>query len=189
MNSVSKIDYYRNIIYTPMIICEVYPSDNNKLLKRAQDELYLKSVGEIFSAARTKFVQADAILNANLQITETAKGINGFDHKALQDAHDIIAATYRYRFDDGLQRDLFEPDYNLCEHYKVKWSQWFFQELEVLTHYPKFVRSVVECVVFENTQLGYMAENSVCDVLITHYGLVDWAYADGYVKTYLPSHF
>ncbi len=170
-----------------MIICKVYPSDDNKTLKRIQNDHYSSYVSELFSAAKRKFIQADAILNANLKITASAKIIDNFDHRVLQDAHDIIAATYRYRFDDGLQGDLFESEDELRKRYLVGWEEWFFAELETLVNYPDFVRSVVECVVFANTQLGYTAENTVCNVLIYRYGLEDWSYADSYVATYLPS--
>ncbi|MDD2725633.1 MAG: hypothetical protein PHH59_16660 [Methylovulum sp.] len=63
-----------------------------------------------------------------------------FDHRVLQDVHDIIAATYRYRFDDGLQGDLFESDDDLRKRYLVGWAQWFFADLETLVNYPDFVR-------------------------------------------------
>jgi len=168
-----------------MIICKVYPSDDNKTLKRIQNDHYSSYVSELFSAAKKKFIQADAILNANLKITASAKIIEHFDHRVLQDAHDIIAATYRYRFDDGSQRDLFESDDELRNRYLEGWAEWFFAELETLVNHPDFVRSVVECVVFANSQPGRIAENMLCSVLITHYGLEDWSNADGYVATYL----
>ncbi|MDD2725634.1 MAG: hypothetical protein PHH59_16665 [Methylovulum sp.] len=58
-----------------MIICKVYPSDDNKILKRLQHDHYSSYVSELFSAAKKKFIQADAILNANLKITASAKTV------------------------------------------------------------------------------------------------------------------
>ena len=127
-------------------------------LKRLQHDQYSSYVSELFLATKKKFIQADAILNANLKITASPKLIEHFDHRVLQDAHDIIAATYRYRFDDGLQGDLFQSDEDPRKRYLAGWAEWFFAELETLVNYPDFVRSVVECVVFANTQIGRIAE-------------------------------
>ena len=48
-------------------------SDDNKRLKHAQHERYSCHVGEIFYAARAKFVEADAILNAKLKAKEISQ--------------------------------------------------------------------------------------------------------------------
>lgn len=167
-----------------MIIAHAYKSDNNKLLKDSQHDLYEKHVFKIFEAAKLKLIQADSILNANFLITKKARDIDSFDHRILQNAHDIIAAAYRYRYDDGGQLNLFRRDITIQDYYKIEWARWFYKELDSLLDYSRFVRAVVECVVYSNTNLGYDAEHSVCDVLISHYGMEDWGFPDGYVKTY-----
>jgi len=167
-----------------MIIANAYKSDNNNLLKDAQHDLYGRHVSKIFEAAKFKLIQADSILNANFLITKKARDIDSFDHRILQNAHDIIAAAYRYRYDDGGQLNLFRRDITIQDYYKIEWARWFDKELDSLLGYSLFVRAVVECVIYPNSNLGHAAEHSICYILISHYNIEDWGYPDSYVKIY-----
>jgi len=167
-----------------MIIARAYPSDDNDLLKNMQHGLYSRHVCELFNAARRAMVWADAILGADLLVAEKARAVERFDHRVLQDAHDIMAAAFRHKCDDGGQHCLLEGECDVAERYRPMWIAWFTAELETLAKSPRFVRSVVQTVLLANTELGYAAERDVCDLLITHFGMNDWGYADGYVKVY-----
>lgn len=169
-----------------MIIGKAYKFDNNELLKDAQHELYRNHVFMLFAVAKSKIIQADAILDANLLITEKVKEINRFDHRVLQDAHDIIAAAYRYHNDDGGQMNLLHLDEALLDRYKTEWAKWFSQELVTLLSYPRFIRSVVESVVFSNSELGYAGQHAIGNFLITLYNLEDWADPNDYIQVYGP---
>ena len=168
-----------------MIISTVYVNDHSKLLKDAQHDGYFRSIGNIFKAARVELLRADAILGSNLLIAEKARDINTFDHRVLQDAHDIIAAAFRYQHDDGGQLRLGENPETQRLRYLRSWTLWLDEQLQELVHYTQFVRSTVECIVFSNTEVGYMAENRLCDLLLTHFSAGDWMFPDGYLKTYV----
>lgn len=170
-----------------MIIFRVYDNDCNKVLKRVQHDEYMRSIVSIFNVAKTALVRADAIIGSDLLIVEEARAVTTFDHRVLQDAHDIIAAAYRYQYDDGGQLHLFDESGAQRIRYLRQWTQWLADQLLELTGYPQFVRSVVECVIFSNTEMGYMAENRVCDILLTHYSAGDWAFPDYYLKVYKPA--
>lgn len=165
-----------------MIVFDVFKGDSNDLLKEVQHELYWKNVVAIYNAARSMLILADDILDTRLPIVEKARVIDRFDHRVLQDAHDIMAASYRHCCDDGKQQELFHPD--MRERYRSKWCSWFKHELEVLVKYPRFVRSVIDCVVYSNSPIGYTAEHSVCEILISHYFMESWGFPDGYIRTY-----
>lgn len=170
-----------------MIVCRVYESDNNELLKRTQHDEYMHIVGRIFHSARSTLVKADATLETNLLIAERARSVDGFDHRVLQDAHDIMAAAFRHLHDDGGQLGLFENAETQCTSYLTKWTAWLDNQLVELVQCPQFVRSAVECVLFSNAEMGYMAENRLCDFLLTYYGAGDWAYRNGYLKRCQPT--
>lgn len=153
------------------------------MLKDVQHDMYMRNVGAMFQTARRALAHADAVLGAGLLITEKAKSVESFDHRVLQDPHDIIAAAYRHEYDDGGQLQLW-PKSEQRSRYITGWSNWFQDQLVVLVEYPQFVRAVVEAVLFSNSTMGYIAEHNACDVLITHYSMEDWAFSDGYVKTY-----
>jgi hypothetical protein len=167
-----------------LIISRAYPSDDNDLLQNVQHALYSRHVFELFDAARQAMVWAADVLNADLLVAEKARTVERFDHRVLQDAHDIMAASFRHKCDVGERYRLPEGERDLREHYRLTWHTWFTAELETLAKSPNFVRSVVQTVLLTNTELGYAAERDVCALLIARFGMDDWGFADGYVKAY-----
>lgn len=170
-----------------MIISTVYENDCNTQLKYVQHDEYWRSIGSIFEAARTELLRADAIIGSNLLIAEKAREIGKFDHRVLQDAHDIIAAAFRYNYDDGGQLKLGETQKDQRLRYLREWVLWLSEQLAELARHSQFVRSTVESVVLSNTEVGYIAENRLCDLLLTHFSAGDWMLQGGYLKTYVSS--
>ena len=162
-----------------MIVTSVYKNDDNELLKMVQHDDYMRSVGSIFRAATSALVRADALLGTELLIVEKARAVTTFDHRALQGAHDILAATYRYRHDDGGQMRLFEEASAQATRYCAHWRMWLGEQLQELVEYPQFVRSVVESVIFANSVMGTLAERRACGVLHSHYSTGDWELLSG----------
>jgi hypothetical protein len=167
-----------------LIISRCFPSDDNDLLKDVQHDLYLESVDRLFDAARKALVRADEILGTQLLIVEQAKAIDRFDHRVLQGAHDILAATYRHRDDDGGQLRLLEPPEVLRSRYSMAWQQWLNAQLDELAKLHGFVRSTVQAVLLANTELGYVAERELCALLVSRYDLSSWEGPGGYAAVY-----
>lgn len=157
-----------------MIVTSVYRNDDNALLMSVQHDDYMRSVGSIFRAATNALVRADDLLGTELLIVEKARAVTTFDHRTLQGAHDILAAAYRYRHDDGGQMMLFEEASAKAARYCVHWRAWLGEQLHDLVEYPQFVRSVVESVVFANSVMGALAEMRTCGLLHSHYSTGDW---------------
>lgn len=169
-----------------MIVGTSYPSDDNEQLKHVQHEMYWQLVPQLFATARAELLRADEILDTKVLIAEKVRSIKHLDHRVLQDAHDIMAAAFRYRYDDGGQLNLLETDAERDERYRAVWLEWFETELAALAKIPRFVRSTVQAVVLANTELGYVAERDVGELLVSRYGLEQWGFADGYAKRYHP---
>jgi len=167
-----------------LIVSTSYPSDDNDQLKDVQHELYWQLVPRLFAVARAELLRADEILDAKVLIAEKARAIERLDHRVLQDAHDIMAAAFRYGHDDGGQLRLLETEADRAERYRAAWLEWFETELEALAKMPRFVRSTVQAVVLANTELGYAAERDVGELLVSRYGFQQWGSADGYAKRY-----
>lgn len=175
-----------------MIVDRIFPHDDNALLKRVQHERYASSVEQMYRVARDAFVRADAILQSDLLIAEKARLLQTFDHRVMRDAHDILAAAYRYANDDGGQYDLFvappcTAEEDLRRRYTTGWSRWLTEQLAALANYPEFVRSVVECALFADSVMGRAAEHTLCSLLVLFHGLEDWAFRDGYARVYVPA--
>ncbi|CAM5195708.1 hypothetical protein [Alishewanella longhuensis] len=168
-----------------MIVGYVFENDINDLLKGIQHDSYPQSVTKIFLSCRRAMSKAEAILGIFIDDVEKARDIVNFDHRVLQDAHDIIAAAYRYKFDDGGQLKLGESIEEQSHRYLSGWGNWLEQELDELTGYRRFAHSVIESVIYKNTDKGYKAEHSIADILLTHYSAEDWMPPDsGYLKAY-----
>jgi hypothetical protein len=164
-----------------MLICTVYPSDDNVLLKTVQHDVYPRSVAQLYECARAALLWADRVLEARLLIAEKARGTTSFDHRVLQD---ILAAAFRHSCDDGGQLRLLEGDAERANRYRSMWLEWLQDELADLSKDPIFVRSTVQAVVLAHSELGYAAERVVCQLLFVRYGLDDWGKGSTYGKAY-----
>jgi hypothetical protein len=140
-----------------MIIGYSFLKDNNESLTAMQHDSYNHNVAAIVEAARAALIHADAILQSNLKIAEEAREIKGFDHRTLQDTHDILAMTFRYLNDDGGQLKLSETCEEQNNRYLHTWNKWLGDQLSEHAKNPLFVRSVVEAVIFSNSEMSYMA--------------------------------
>lgn len=167
-----------------MIVGTIYPGDRNGVLKAVQYELYWDHVAQLFGVARAALIQADELLGTDLLIAQKARATEIFGHRVLQDAHDIMAAAFRYNHDGCGQLSLLDSGQEHEVRYREAWQEWFAAELRVLASSPKFVRSVVQAVLLANTELGYAAERAACSHLVVRYGVADWGFAAGYAKTY-----
>jgi hypothetical protein len=156
-----------------MIVCQVYPNDNNHVLKNIQHDLYEAIEFYLIEYAKTRFLKAANLLRQNSELVEKLKMLESFDHRVLQDTHDIIAARYRYLHDDGGQIDLLSASPQK-ETYRTNWIQWFHQETRSLVDNDEFCRAVVTSVVFQNTECGYQAEDQLKEFLTYHYSTDDW---------------
>lgn len=164
-----------------MIVSSMYPGDENYHLKNVQHDLYNRHVVAIFDAARLALCVANNLLGTKLLIAEKAGCIEYIDHRSLQAAHDIMAAAYRYRHDDGGQLLLWD-DQGQYTRYASAWADWFRRQLDELAKYPDFVRPTVEAVLFKNSPMGYFAEDALSDMLIGHYDMDKWSPSGPYVK-------
>lgn len=167
-----------------MMVFNVYEHDTNEVLKWAQHDCYGGKVTHMFEQTKRRFIQADMILQTNLPIIKEIRAIERLDHRVLQDAHDIIAAAYRHRHDDGGQLNLFRQDQKLEDYYASKWTQWYEDKITELLEYPSFVRFVVLAVLHSNSKTGYEFEHRLCGFLTDYFGMQNWNSTVGYVKTY-----
>ena len=162
-----------------MIVGKVYSGDNNETLKWVQHDLYSQIMPEIFRRPKERFVKAARLVEYQQPLIDILKNITSFDHRVLQNAHDIVAARYRYLHDDFGQMLLF-CNLSQEDRYRRNWSQWFHKEIKVLTDYNNFTRAAVKAVAFENSKMGYAAKDNLENFLASYYSMGDWAYHEFY---------
>ena len=95
-----------------MLIYEYFKDDNNSILKEIQFEMYSYSISTIFTEIKRIYLDNKyAILYLSTDEIEKYKNIDSFDHRIIQNTHDMIAAVFRFLVkDDVFEKDLFEKD-------------------------------------------------------------------------------
>lgn len=167
-----------------MIVASQFEGDTNKVLQDAQHESYWENIGLVFLVCAEKMIEASELIQIDAEIATQLRRIESFDHRVLQDTHDIIAAYYRYINSDFPQLPLPLIE-RTKQRYTLEWSSWLRDELKELSRSPYFVRGVVNAVLFANNQMGYMSENQIGSYLVSRYRMRTWARADWYVKVYI----
>jgi len=95
--------------------------------------------------------------------------MDSFDHRTLQDIHDLIAAWFRFSQDDGGQLRLGETDEGYQDRLADEWRTFFEEEVGRLTSDDEFVRAVLVAAAFGNTDRGYAAEAQLREFLKERY--------------------
>ena len=164
-----------------MIVGARFENDGNDVLQLVQHDCYRDILYYIFECAKTRFLESSNLLGVRNEIIDRLRDRTGFDHRVLQNTHDIIAARYRYLHDDGGQLSFFDNPKNKTivaqkEFYKKKWCDWFYSEVKELNTYDEFTKAVVKAVIYQNTETGYLSESVLKEFLQCHYWTNQWAF-------------
>lgn len=102
--------------------------------------------------------------------------VGSYDHRTLQDAHDLLAAVWRFRTDLrqlelSLERagEPFTP-----RTPEAVWLSWLHREVETWIEAPDLVRNVQLILTHQNEPTGYIAEARLCLTLLNRFSDVPW---------------
>lgn len=93
------------------------------------------------------------------------------DHRTLQNAHDILAAAWRFRAHP--QPSLFD-DRGLAHPSMEEWIEWLRNEVRDWIKSPDLVLLVVTILFNQNTDKGYAAEEQLAGELHSRFEDVPW---------------
>ena len=128
-----------------------FAGDSNQTLKDVQFRLYAEMLVRLFSRPRDRYLDACRLVQVETEMAVRARAMDGFDHRTLQDAHDLIAAWYRFSRDDGGQLRLGESQDDYEKRLAQDWREFFEQEVAHLTRSDEFTRDILSAAVFGNT--------------------------------------
>ena len=120
-----------------------FAGDDNRSLKDVQFRLYGEMLTQLFSRARVRYLDACRLVQVQNELAVQARAMDFFDHRTLQDAHDLIAAWYRFSRDDGGQLRLGESPEQYEERLASEWREFFDQEVAGLIGLDKFTRDIL----------------------------------------------
>ena len=141
-----------------MFVGSEFPGDNNEALQDAQFRLYSEMLVRLYSRPRDQYLAACRLVQIDTDLAIRLRSMNGFDHRTLQDIHDLIAGWFRFSNDDGGQLRLGETDQSYVERLERNWRTFFEDEVTNLISDDEFARNVLVATAFGNTDRGYAAE-------------------------------
>ncbi len=161
----------------------MFQGDDNKLVMDIQHNAYSQLVGMIFHHAAMRFVQAAELVEFRNPLVVKLESIKVFDHRVLQNAHDYIAAWFRYSVPDASQLPLFgEAGIDSKDFIERRWIDFFKSEIDSLVRESAFVRAVIKAVVHANKDEGRVAERTITKLLTFRYSGREWMRPRSYAR-------
>ena len=147
-----------------MIIYSVFYGDENKTVMNIQHDEYGSIISEFVSDAIKKYRYSEAILAVN---TEIGKNLpSTFDHRVIQDTHDLIAAFFRFK--EYPHGSLFKEEIDKADCIR-RWHQFASREIGELLEMPHFARAMILAVVDKTSEMPDENEKAMLEVLKNRY--------------------
>jgi hypothetical protein len=146
-----------------------FPADTNPTLKDVQFRLYGDMLLLLYTRPRDRYLDACRLIQTDTELAPRLRSMDGFDHRTLQDIHDMIAAWFRFSQDDGGQLRLGETDEAYQDRIASEWRTFFEGEVGSLISDDEFVRAVLVAAAYGNTEKGYAAEAHLREILKERY--------------------
>ena len=156
-----------------MIVTNCFPGDSNDKLKWIQHELYGLSLKHLVNFAELRYLSAVRLVGVETELAKRLRSKDSFDHRVLQDAHDKIAAHYRYKHDSGGQMPLPMDGLSYEGRLKRDWLMFSLDEAKRLAGIDHIARAILTSVAYQNTPKGYQAEDDLMAALKEEYGDFD----------------
>lgn len=165
-----------------MMVGSEFAGDSNETLKMIQHDLYGALSGYLYHYARERYLKAIGLVGVETELSRIleekepiryspqGRGFWDFDHRVLQDAHDHIAAYFRFAHDDRGQRALLFEGQKDEEVLSQKWSEFFHKESRELAEIEATNLAILGAVAFQNTEQGYRCEKQLREALRQRYG-------------------
>lgn len=155
-----------------MIVGTCFPGDDNDALKWVQHDAYGPVLHYWFERSRTRYLDAERLLNTRTALGERIAAIDSFDHRSVQDAHDVMAAHFR-RDIFTPQPDLFAPEAPRTTAYMAdQWWEFVRKEVASLVNEPTITRLFLEACVRQRDSLGTGANAALTDALRARYDIL-----------------
>ncbi|MDD4876414.1 MAG: hypothetical protein PHQ86_04700 [Dehalococcoidales bacterium] len=128
-----------------------------------QHDVYGDILRKLAKEAIARYDFAERLLDIP---TNNRLKLNNFDHRIFQEAHDLIAAYFRYK--TYIHGGLFKEEINRNDCIN-KWYEFFNNEVEELLTDLVFTRHIVFTILYQNTDKGYKSEDYINDALKLRY--------------------
>src|SRR5271156_4736695 len=143
-----------------MFVGRRFPGDSNGVLMGVQSRLYWEIIGYLYSWPRKRYLDACQLVQSDTDLAKRLWAENSFDHRTLQESHDLIAAWFRFLRDAQGDRILFETEDEYRDRLAVEWRTFLETEVRSLSDDDDFVRAVLTAAAFPNPDVAGCAAES-----------------------------
>jgi hypothetical protein len=153
-----------------MIVSDAFPGDDNRALKWVQHDAYGEVISHWFDRSRRRFLSAEALISVRTPLGARIEALNSFDHRAVQPAHDAMAAYFR-RDIYSAQPALFDsPEPVTGDTMRTRWWDFVRSEVSRLIEEPTITRLLLETCADEREPLGEGKNAALYQAMLTRYG-------------------
>ena len=157
-----------------MIVAPRFEDDTDKELQVKQHDTYGYALRTIIEVADKYADFARKLLGDEAHPDWGLKHRSKIDHRTLQDAHDLLAAAWRYKNRSLRQLNLsFQTNRHELST-KTRWLQWLRDEAESWNERPDIVRYIQIILTSQNDDRGYVAERALATALQDKFYEVPW---------------
>lgn len=169
-----------------MIVGTFFDGDDDTEVVWKQHDVYEEALSAIIQVSNRLTLFAKSLLDdrchANWGTIKTC------DHRALQGAHDILAAAWRFQ-NDLRQSELpleRRPEPLIPQTPENLWLRWLRDDVEKWVRQPALVRDIQLILGNQNQPVGYAAESRLCLALLDRFHAVPWLpnWRDAYEKDF-----
>jgi len=145
-----------------------FEGDDHEGLKMVQFRAYWALFPRIAVTAWARYSEAEGLLGLRTDMPRPPDRWS-IDHRSLQDAHDIIAAAFRYRRPDLLQKTFADAE-QLDETVLLdEWRSFLDKEVDEITRNGPICRVILRSVLSEDSRRGMAAEQELRSLLVDWY--------------------
>ncbi|MDD5369408.1 MAG: hypothetical protein PHQ40_09995 [Anaerolineaceae bacterium] len=149
-----------------------FDGDENDTLKWVQHDTYSETLWLLYRCAADHYLLNVRYTWEFPDFVPIIRNVNNFDHRVLQDGHDLIAGYYRFLFCPRPSQLPFPQGFDPKTYYLQAWKAYYFQEVGLLGEQEEIAAAIVSAVAFENTPRGYTAEGQLHQLLCHRYQLM-----------------
>ena len=157
-----------------MVVAPLFDDDVDMEVAWVQHHVYPAAVSIVVSQCNAYAAFAQRLLDdADHRDWGT---VRSYDHSTLQDAHDLLAAAWRFRRHDLRQPRLPLEDLDKDAPGTVQrlWRDWLSRETAGWIDYPDHVRLVQLILTNQNELPGHIAEWQLSLAIISRFDDVPW---------------
>ena len=154
-----------------MIVGSYFEGDVDMEVAWKQHDVYQQALGIIVSQCNLYTEFARTLLD-DADHPEWGT-VERFDHRTIQNAHDLLAAVWRFQ-NDFRQAGLPFVDKNSLDEVQTLWLDWLRHEITGWINSPDRVRLVQLILTYQNELPGYMAEAQLALYIINWFTDVPW---------------